>query len=346
MTATHRPEDHAAHCCAHDDHDHRGHDHTHAHAAGHHHHHGGDEKTLRLALLITLAFAAVEALGGWATGSLALLGDAGHMLSDSLALGIAAFAARLARRPPNATHSYGLGRVEALAALFNAALMLIIVAGISWEAIERISRPVHVTAGPAAVIAALGLILNLGVAWLLAHGSSSLNLRAALLHVLGDLLGSLAALGALLAVYFTGWMLADPLLSLLIGGLILASTVGILRETLHQLLDGVPRELSLPEIGARLAAQKGVLSVHDLHVWTIASGRIAVSAHLLLAAPEGWASVLFSAQQTLKREFNIEHTTLQPELPGEERIPLSRVTHSTTHSQTGAPQKCTSPRNS
>lgn len=252
------------------------------------------------------------------------------MLSDSLALGIAAFAARLARRPPNATHSYGLGRVEALAALANATLMLLIVGAICWEAIDRISHPVRIEAGPAAAIAALGLFLNIGVAWLLARGSSSLNVRAALLHVLGDLLGSVAALLALLTVYFTGWSLADPLLSLLICGLILASTFSILRETLHLLLDGVPHELSLPEIGVRLASVDGVISVHDLHIWTFAPGRIAVSAHLLLSDSTRWTAVLFSARQTLVREFGIEHITLQPELPGEERIPLSRVTHRTT----------------
>lgn len=274
------------------------------------------------ALSLTLGFAGIEALGGWWTGSLALLGDAGHMLSDSLALGLAAWAARLAQRPPSARHSYGLGRADALAALFNAVLMLVVVVAIAWEARARLAHPAPINAVPAAGIAAVGLLVNLGVAWILSRGEATLNQRAALLHVMGDLLGSVAALAALLIVRFTGWQAADPLLSLLIGGLILSSTVGILRETLHQLLDGVPASLNLAHIGADIASVPGVVSVHDLHVWTFAPQRIALSAHLVIADAARWAAVLLAVRHRIEREFGITHVTLQPELPGEDRVAL------------------------
>jgi len=259
------------------------------------------------------------------TGSLALLGDAAHMLSDSLALGLAALAARLASRPPSDRHSYGLGRVEALAALGNAVLMLVIVVGIGWEAAQRLMQPQAIEAGAASVVAIIGLFVNIAAAWLLSRGEQNLNMRAALLHVVGDLLGSVAAIVALLIVRFTGWTAADPLLSLLIGGLILASTVSVLKDTLHQLLDGVPRGLSLQNIGTHLAALPGVGSVHDLHIWGLGYGRVALSAHLVMRDPAHWASTLVAARYLLQHEFAIEHVTLQPELPADPRISLEHL---------------------
>lgn len=291
------------------------------------HGHGSSTRTLLLALCLTLGFAVVESLGGWLTGSLSLLGDAGHMLSDSLALGLAAAAARLAQRPPSSRHSYGLGRVETLAALGNAVLMLVIVVWIGWEAAQRLRNPLPIKADSAAVIALIGLFVNLGAAWLLSRGEKSLNVRAALLHVIGDLLGSVAALVALLIVHFTGWNAADPLLSLLIGGIILSSTIGLLKESVRQLLDAVPEGLSLPEIGQRIASLEGVGSVHDLHVWTIAPGRAALSAHLVVTDAARWPTILVAARHLIQTEYDIQHTTLQPELPGEQRVPLERITH-------------------
>lgn len=336
------PEHGAAckHDHAHDDHHAEGsahpHDHGHHHGlSGGHHHHGANSsaRTLTLALLLTLGFAAVEAAGGLMTGSLALLGDAGHMLSDSLSLGLAAIAARVALRPPTARHSYGLGRVEALTALANAALMLVIVAGIVWEAISRIRDPQPIAALPATAVAVVGLAINLLVAWLLMRGESSLNVRAALLHVMGDLLGSVAAIAALLIVYFTGWRAADPILSVLICALILGSTVSVIREALHVLLDGVPNGLSLEAIGKSIAAVNGVRSVHDLHVWHFAPARIALSAHLVLDDSAQWPSVLVAVRQRVGNEFAIEHLTLQPELQGNDRIPLDRLMRRKTQQQ-------------
>lgn len=299
--------------------------HTHAHHDhhGHAHAHGGSARALLFALLLTLSFSLVEALGGWWSGSLALLGDAGHMLSDSLALGLAAWASRLASRPPSAKHSYGLGRADALAALANAVMMLGIVVAIGLEARVRLLHPEPINALPAAGIAGLGLLVNIGVAFLLSRGESTLNVRAALLHVMGDLLGSVAAIVALGIVHFTGWQAADPVLSLLICGLILSSTLGILRETLHVLLDGVPSFLSLHTIGARMASVPGVASVHDLHVWTYAPRQIALSAHLVITDAARWPAVMLAVRHRIEQEFSITHVTLQPELPGDNRVPLS-----------------------
>ncbi|GAA5181498.1 cation diffusion facilitator family transporter [Niveibacterium umoris] len=337
--ADHAPHSHA-HACGHD-HDHDchhpeagghhhthddDHDHNHGFGAGHHHHGANSSaRTLTLALLLTLGFAIVEALGGWVTGSLALLGDAGHMLSDSLSLGLAAFAARLAQRPPSLRHSYGLGRIEALAALANGVLMLVIVAAICWEAIDRLRHPSPIQALPAAAIACIGLAVNVLAAWLLMRGERSLNVRAALLHVMGDLLGSVAAIAALLLVYFAGWQAADPILSILICLLILGSTISILRETLHVLLDGVPHGLSLDAIGRSIAAVNGVRSVHDLHVWHFAPAKVALSAHLVLDESAQWPAVLVAVRQRVQNEFAIEHLTLQPELQGNDRFPLDRL---------------------
>lgn len=332
---------HTTSCQSHDhSHDHH-HDHEHSaahehgHSGGHHRHHGANSsaRTLTFALALTLGFAAVETAGGLFTGSLALLGDAGHMLSDSLSLGLAAIAARVALRPPSVRHSYGLGRIEALAALGNAVLMLAIVVAICWEAVERLRHPQPVQALPATVVAVIGLGVNLLAAWLLMRGERSLNVRAALLHVIGDLLGSVAAIAGLLIVYFTGWVAADPILSMLICGLILGSTVSILRETLHVLLDGVPTNLSLTAIGQCIAAVNGVRSVHDLHVWHYGPNRVALSAHLVLEDSAVWPSVLVSVRQRVANEYGIEHLTLQPELQGTDRFPLDRLIRRPTPKQ-------------
>jgi cobalt-zinc-cadmium efflux system protein len=298
-----------------------------------------------LALCLTLGYAVVETIGGLLTGSLALLGDAGHMLSDSLALGFAALAAKIAARPPSEKHSYGLGRIEALSALANAVLMLAIVIGIGWEAAERLRNPQPIEAGTATIVAVVGLFVNIGAAWLLSRGERTLNMRAALIHVIGDLLGSVAAIAALLIVKYTGWTAADPLLSLLIGGLILASTFNLLRDTLHQLLDGVPRELSLANIGRRLAELPGVSSVHDLHVWSFGPGRVALSAHLVMGDAPRWSAVLVAARHMIETEFGIRHVTLQPELPGDPSFPLARLTRPDPRDRAGLPAEKQPPLN-
>lgn len=297
------------------------HDHHEAHAHDHHHSTPGGRR-LVLALALTLGFAFVEALAGWWAGSLALMGDAGHMVTDSMALALAAVASVVARRPPSARHSYGLGRVEALAALANSVLMLGVVGWITWQAIARLVTPLPVHGEAVSLVALVGLAINLLVAWLLSRGGHDLNTRAALLHVLGDLLGSVAALAAGFVIVITGWTPIDPLLSMLISGLILASTLRLLKSVLSTLLEGVPDGLSLAEIGQAMAAVPGVASVHDLHIWSLASHQTALSAHVVMTRREAWPTVLLQLRDLLARRYGIGHSTLQPELPGENVIPL------------------------
>jgi cobalt-zinc-cadmium efflux system protein len=215
---------------------------------GHHDHghptHADAGSRLVWALLLTLGFAMVEALAGWWSGSLALLGDAGHMVTDSASLGLAAFAAWFARRPPSQRHTYGYGRVETLAALANVLFMVLVVVGISVLAVRRFLEPAAINGEAVTLVAALGLLINIGVAWLLMHGEQTMNTRGALLHVLGDLLGSVAALVAGAVVMWTGWTPIDPLLSLLICALMLGSSLRLLREVLQALMEGVPAHLS------------------------------------------------------------------------------------------------------
>ncbi len=280
-----------------------------------HHHlgHPGEHRHLTGALVLTLGFAFVEALAGWWSGSLALISDAGHMLTDATALGLAALAAWLARRPPSDRHTYGLVRAEVLAALLNALLMLGLIAFIAMEAVQRFSAPRDIRGEAVVVVAALGLAVNLLVAWRLSRGQQDLNTRAALLHVLGDLLGSVAALTAGVVILMTGWTPIDPLLSLLVAGLILVSAWRLMSEALHVLLEGVPAGVDLREVGRDLAGLQGVESVHDLHIWTLSSGKIALSAHLDLQSLEEWPRILLEARQMLARRHGIGHVTLQPE---------------------------------
>jgi cobalt-zinc-cadmium efflux system protein len=265
------------------------------------------------AATLTVAFALVEALGGWWTGSLALLSDAGHMLTDGAALALGAVAAWMARRPPSERHSYGLGRAEVLAALLNAGAMLVIVLALAYEAIVRLQAPKPVNGAWAALIALVGLLLNLWVMRRLAPHQHDLNARAARLHVLGDALGSIAALasGALIAI--GGWTVVDPLASLVICVLIGVSGVRLLRESLHALMEGVPHGLSVEAIGAEMASVEGVISVHDLHVWTLSGSRSALSAHVMVRSLQHWDKTLHALQTRLHEKFGIDHVTLQPE---------------------------------
>lgn len=310
------------------------HDHRHDHGHHHHGHAHGHTAYLPAALIVTLLYAAVEAGAGWWAGSLALLSDAGHMLTDALALALAATAAWAARRPPTARLTFGLQRIEILAALGNAGFMLAVIIGIAWSAADRLLHPVPVQGLAVTAVALVGLVVNIGVAWLLAHGESTLNTRAALLHVMGDLAGSVAALASGLVIQYTGWTPADPLLSLFICTLILYSTLRLAREAVHALLEGVPAGLTLPEVGRRMAAVDGVTSVHDLHIWSLSSRHAALSAHVVVRDLDAWPRILRDITRLLHDEFDIGHVTLQPELfqpalyaigePEKPEMPLSR----------------------
>ncbi len=270
-------------------------------------------RPLAIAVGLTLGYAFIEVLGGLWSGSLALLADAGHMATDSAALLFALAANIIARRPVSDRHSFGLARVEVIAAFVNALAMLGVVAWIFYEAVERLRSPVPVKGLGVFAIAGVGLLINVAVAWTLSKDRDNLNTRAAFIHVLGDLLGSVAALAAGLIIHFGGPLVADPLLSMFVAALILRSTFGVLRETTFVLLDSVPRGVDYHKVGRSLAQIPGVLSVHDLHVWSMVPGRSAMSAHVLVDDIERWPVVLHQARHILRRDFNIDHITLQPE---------------------------------
>ncbi|MGH8768033.1 MAG: cation diffusion facilitator family transporter [Burkholderiales bacterium] len=284
--------------------------------APHHQRGHGAGRTLLIALAVTLGYALVEFGGGMIFGSLALMSDAGHMFSDSLALGLAVFAARVAARPAGDRHSYGFARAEVVAAFVNGLAMLLIVVLIVVEAVARLLEPQPVAGLGVMVVAFFGLLVNLGVAFLIGRGERNLNTRAALIHVVGDLIGSVAATTAGAVIYFTGWQPIDALLSVVIALLILASTVQLSRDALHVLMEGVPAGVRLEEVGQALSQIEGVRAVHDLHVWNISSGQVALSAHVDLEDLANWPVLLESARRLLQIRFHIVHVTLQPELAG------------------------------
>ena len=273
----------------------------------------GTTRTLGLAVALTLGYALVEAIGGLWAGSLALLADAGHMATDSAALLFALAANLVARRPASDRHSYGLARIEVVAAFVNALAMLTIVVWIVTEAVARITAPVPVRGLEVFFIASIGLFVNVLVAWTLSGDRQNVNTRAAFVHVLGDLLGSVAALASGLIIHFGGPLVVDSLLSMLVAGLVLRSTVAVLRETTLVLLDSVPSEIDFAKVGNALARIPGVVSVHDLHVWTMVPGHSALSAHVLVDELERWPVILHQARGLLKKDFHIDHVTLQPE---------------------------------
>jgi cobalt-zinc-cadmium efflux system protein len=296
---------HAAH--AHATHDRLAHDH------GVHDHASAPVRALAIAFAITAGFAVVEAVGGVFAHSLALLSDAGHMITDAAALAAAIFAQKLAQRPPSPRASYGYARAEVLAAFINALVMLLIVAGIVFEAVQRLAHPVPVAGGLLLAIAVVGLGVNVAAAWTLTRAQSSLNLRAALLHVIGDLLGSVAAIAAGVVIATTGWMPIDPILSIAISLLILRSTWRLLRQTSAVLMEGVPAHLDYGEIGRELSRLPGVSNVHDLHVWHMGSEDVALSAHVAIGESRDWPRTLGTAQRMLRERFGITHVTLQPD---------------------------------
>jgi cobalt-zinc-cadmium efflux system protein len=268
---------------------------------------------LALAVALTLGFALVELLAGIWSGSLALLADAGHMATDSAALLFALAANIIARRPVSDRHSFGLARIEVIAAFVNALAMLGVVGWIFYEAIDRLASPVPVKGLSVFIVAGIGLLVNIAVAWSLSRDRENVNTRAALIHVMGDLLGSVAAIVAGLVIYFGGPLMADPLLSMFVAALILRSTIGVLRETTLVLLDSVPQGVDYGAVGQSLARIPGIVSVHDLHVWSMVPGRSAVSAHVLVDDIDEWPAILRRARQALQGEFQIDHITLQPE---------------------------------
>ena len=293
----------------HHQHDHHGHAHSHAHGDV------GERSTraLRAALALTLAVLVAEVVGGWISNSLALLADAGHVLTDAGALALSLFVAWFSRQPANAKKTYGDLRWEILAALINGATLLGISVWIVIEAIARFRNPEPVGGPLMLVIATIGLLANVGAALMLHPvGKSSLNVRGAYLHVMSDLLASVGTIVAAAVIALTGWLHADPLASLLTTALIVRGAWTLVRESVDVLLESTPSHISLNEVRAKLEGIAGVESVHDLHVWTVTSGVVALSAHAIVPDVSRQQQVLESACH-LMSHMGIDHCTIQIE---------------------------------
>jgi len=278
----------------------------------------GSRRALALALGITALYTVVEVVGGLATGSLALLADAVHMLSDNVALALALFAVWLADRPTTPERTYGYKRAEVLAALANGVALVALSIWIFYEAFQRFRDPPDVLGGWVLLIGLVGVAVNLAVGVILFRArSGSLNVEAAFRHVVADLLGSIGVVAAAVAIIATGWLEADSLVSVLIGVLVLVSSWSILRDSTTILLEAAPSGIDTRVVGQRLAAAPGVVEVHDLHIWTITSGFPALSAHVLVGRGEDCHARRLELARLLHDEFGIEHTTLQVDHVGE-----------------------------
>ncbi|HVV68314.1 MAG TPA: cation diffusion facilitator family transporter [Gammaproteobacteria bacterium] len=287
--------------------------HPHKHAHGNHKH-KTSKNALLIASVLLFGFAIIEGIFGWMANSLTLLSDAGHMVADGASLILATIAAWIASKPPSKQHSYGLGRAEVLGAWISSMAMVLIALFIGFHALERFARPQAVASNTVMLIGALGIAVNLLLVWILHHAEHTLNSRAAILHVLGDLLGSVAALISGIVIHLTGWLAIDPLLSMFIAILILISSINLLRETLLVLMEGVPLHLDLAEVGKQIANTPKVIAVHDLHIWTLSSGLIVLSAHIELDDLTDWQRTLHDLRIMLSEKFAITHVTLQPEM--------------------------------
>ncbi len=299
-------------------HDHAGHDHDHGHAHGRGHARGiaaqGINTRMAVAVALNLIFVVIEAGFGFLSNSVALIADAGHNLSDVLGLVCAWTAMYLGRRPPGARFTYGLGRSSVLAALANAVLLLLACGAIAWEAVGRLASPPAVVAWTVMSVAASGIVINGTSAWLLHAGShGDLNRRSAFIHMLGDAAVSVGVLLSGALILFTGWSRIDPIVSLLIVAAILVSTWGLLRDSLHLSLDGVPASVNSSAVMSYLADQRGVTDVHDLHIWALSPTSVALTAHLVVPDRGAEDALLNSITPNLKRRFHIHHATLQIE---------------------------------
>lgn len=286
----------------------------------HGHDHGRSEsrRALAIALVLTASYTVVEVIGGLIAGSLALLADAVHMLSDNVALALALVAAWLATKPATPDRTYGYKRAEVLAALANGVLLVALAIWIFVEAAMRLSDPGDVLGGWMLAIALIGMAVNVAAGIVLARARDhSLNVEAAFRHVFADLLGSLGVAIAAVVILLTGWDEIDPLVSILIAVLVLASAWSILRDSTEILLESTPRGIDAGALGRRIAAAPGVVEVHDLHVWTITSGFPALSAHVLVRPGEDCHARRRELERLLHDEFGIEHTTLQVDHAGD-----------------------------
>lgn len=295
----HREEDSHAH----GEHNIKNHDKEHHHGEYEHRH---NEKALKWILGITLCYAFVELGAAFWSKSLALFADFAHMITDSASIFFAIIMAILSKKPANEKFSYGHGRADTIGAFINAMFMVFISIVIIYEAINRLFNPVDVNGLGVIVVSTIGLFVNL-VGLKLLHGAESLNTKAAFVHILGDLLGTVAAIMSGIIIYYGGYMIADPLLSIAVSIIILFPAIKILME-------GVPNHIDYNEVGHSIKEVKGVKSVHDLHIWTMSSNDVALSAHVLIDELEDWHKSLDNIQEMLIKEYKIVHVTIQPEI--------------------------------
>lgn len=287
-----------------------------AHPHTHHRSAGGGQRELRVALALTLLMMLVEAFVGWWSGSLALVADAAHMLTDASALSLSLFAAWVAMRPATARKTFGYARTEILAALANGAALWLIVIWIYARALVRLRHPEPVNGGPIMLVATIGLGVNLFSAWLLRRGRrASLNLEGAWLNVMSDALGSLGVIIAGACVQWFGWSAADPVASMVIGVLIAVNSWNLVKQSVNILLEGTPGHVRIPEMVDAMQAVPGVRAVHDVHLWTITTGMDAMSGHVIVEDLGGSERVLDRLKALLADRFGILHTTLQFESP-------------------------------
>lgn len=298
-------------------HNHEGHGHSHG-PGGHSHTHNANKKALKLSFFLIASYMIVEVIGGLVTNSLALLSDAGHMLSDAVALGLSLLAMIWGERRASNAKTYGYKRFEVLAAFLNGLALLGISLYIFYEAFERFSDPPSVMSTGMLTIAVIGLLVNIVAAYLLMRGDTSenLNIRSAFLHVIGDLLGSVGAIVAAILIMAFGWNLADPIASVIVAALVLLSAYRITRDSVHILMEGTPSGYDANEIREALSKIPGVQDVHDLHIWSLSSDLPLLSSHLTLNDAANGPTVLNQARNLLTEEFGILHITIQLDLPG------------------------------
>jgi cobalt-zinc-cadmium efflux system protein len=290
-------------------------------AHAHHHDHSHDQRTKRLtaALCITLIYMFAEAIGGWLTNSLALLADAGHMLTDVAALGLTLGAIWFGSRPATSRKTFGWYRLEILAAFLNGVILVLISVWVVYEAFVRWQAPPDVRAEGMTAIAAGGLLANVLAAWLLNAGHKhDINMRGAWLHVMGDMLGSIAAMIAGILIITNGWLWADPLSSVIISVIIIVGAIRLVLESVNVLLEGVPSHIDADALTASVLAVEGVRGIHDLHVWTISSGREALSVHITHGVEISHSELLGRVRDEIRDQFGIDHMTIQIETPDRE----------------------------
>jgi cobalt-zinc-cadmium efflux system protein len=277
---------------------------------------GGEQRKLVIAMAVAVVATVLEGVGGWLSNSLALLSDAGHMLADAAAIGLSLFALRIAGRPADAKRTYGYYRLEILAALLNGAVLFAIAAGIAMEGYRRLVHPEPVRVQTVVTLACLGIALNALGMWITHSGAQgSMNLRATFLHLAGDLLNSIGVLASAMLIAWTGQLAADPIVSFLIAATIVWSAIRLCRDAVDVLLEGAPRHIPVGEVSTAIANVPGVAAVHDLHVWTITSGLIALSCHIVVSCEgpdcRSHDEILTEAKAVLRQRFAIEHTTIQ-----------------------------------